>query len=516
MSYLSPAPDNNSEDLEDRLQELEFLQLLDSELTQVLDVNYVLDITLDWAMRRTAADTGIIARNTPLGLKVLRVTGYAYQMASELMKEPLSISDGILGRVATSGKPVYMAYVTKSSEQQVVYDQARSQFTVPLLIKNEVMGVLHLESRHPAHFSHKMRSFLQHVSRRAAIALHNAELYTKVHQSEQLKSDMIRMVAHDLRNPLNTIVNALHLLKRLQSQMPESTTRFVQSIDQSANNMRSLIEELLTLERLESGIEITPDPIELAKVLHEAVSRIKRDADSKSQDIVIKTPDLPMIVRGEFAYFRQVMVNLISNAIKYTPHRGKITVRLEQHGLRAFFDVTDTGYGISEERQKRLGQRFYRAEEPGTEHIEGTGLGLSLVKTIIERSHGNFWFKSEQGKGSTFGFWLPINEDDIPEDAQAATDQAIEDSMFKAAADTITKGNTTPPPRQFTASVSDDEDEDTTMVNTITSRHDNGHNPPLSAPIRTPDQTTGVNGNGKHDLASSTTEEAASLKSSDS
>jgi hypothetical protein len=223
-----------------------------------------------------------------------------------------------------------------------------------------------------------------------------------------------------------------------------------------------------------------------------------------------------MIVRGEFAYFRQVMVNLISNAIKYTPHRGKITVRLEQHGLRAFFDVTDTGYGISEDRQKRLGQRFYRAQEPGTEHIEGTGLGLSLVKTIIERSKGNFWFKSEQGKGSTFGFWLPINEDDIPEDAQAFTEKAIEDSMFKAAAETIAKGNSTATPsRPTTSNVAIDEDEDTSMINVISAHHHNGNTPPISTPSRTSDHTTSANGNGKHATTSSNTEEAASLKSSD-
>lgn len=511
MSYSAPPPNSEPEDLEDRLQELEFLQLLDSELTQVLDINYVLDITLDWAMRRTAADTGIIVRNTSDGLKVLRVTGYAYQIASELMKEMLSVSDGVIGRVATSGKPIYMAYVTKSSEQQVVYDQARSQFTVPLLIKNEVMGVLHLESRHPAHFTHKMRSFLQHVGRRAAIALHNAELYTKVQRSEQLKSDMIRMVAHDLRNPLNTVVNAVHLLKRLQSQMPESTTRFVQSIDQSAHNMRSLIEELLTLERLESGIEIVSDPIDLAKVLHEAISRVKRDADSKSQNLIIHLPQVPMVVRGEFAYFRQVMVNLINNAIKYTPHRGKITIRLEQHGQRAFFDVTDTGYGISEDRQQRLGQRFYRANEPGTEHIDGTGLGLSLVKTIIERSDGHFWFKSEQGAGSTFGFWLPISEDEIPEDAQAITAKAIEESMFKATSETISRSNAANlSSRQSRPNVYEEEETVTLDASTLTNEA-----PTKSSLDETAEPTNNVNGNGKYLSSHTKFEETASAKSSD-
>ena len=421
---------NKIKALEEHIQELEFFQHLDRELHQILDLNHVLDITLDWAIRGSAADTGLVAKHTEEGLQVIRVTGYAYQYSTKLMREPLPIDTGILGRCVTSGNPIYMAYVTNAADHQLIYEKTRSYFTIPLQTKDKVLGVLHLESRQPAHFNQPMRDFLLYTAERSAIALRNADLYSRTRNAEQLKSDMIRMAAHDLRNPLNSVVNATHLLKRLQEQMPPAAGKFIQGVEQAAHQMRMLIEELLTLERLESGMEITPDSLDLVKVLSDALARTKLDSTTKAQEIEVNTPDTPVIVRGEFAYFRQSMVNLINNAIKYTPQRGKITVRLERHGDRIFFDVTDNGYGISEERQKRLFQRFYRAHEPGTEHIGGTGLGLSLVRTIIERSDGEVWFKSQVGKGSTFGFWLPTFEDEDIESVSENTQQAVENTMF--------------------------------------------------------------------------------------
>lgn len=417
MSLQVPPP-ANPDDLEERLNELEFLQRLDHELHYLLDSDRVLDITLDWAMRRTAADTGLIAKRHDDNLQIMRVTGYAYQYATKLMREPWPLATGVLGRVATNGKPVYMAYVTNTSDHQLIYEKTRSHYTVPLVFHDETIGVLHLESRHPAHFNQRMRDFIQHIAGRSAVALRNAELYTQTYNAEQLKSDMIRMVAHDLRNPLNTIVNATHLLKRLKGKIPDPAMNFVQSIEQSAHQMRTLLEELLTLERLESGLKIEPTPLNLSDVLIESVQRTRTDAESKSQVLTHAVPELPLVVRGEFAYFRQAMVNLINNAIKYTPHKGAISARLERHGERAFFEVTDNGYGISPERQKWLFQRFYRAKEPGTEHIEGTGLGLSLVKAVIERSEGEVWFQSTPGQGSTFGFWLPLVDEELPSNPQ--------------------------------------------------------------------------------------------------
>ena len=111
---------------------------------------------------------------------------------------------------------------------------------------------------------------------------------------------------------------------------------------------------------------------------------------------------------GHQTQLRQAISNLVDNAIKYTPEGGTVTVGLALQGGRFAFRVTDTGYGISPQRQLRLFERFYRALEPETDHIPGTGLGLSLVKTVIERHGGEVWFESTLGEGSTFGFWLPV------------------------------------------------------------------------------------------------------------
>ena len=119
---------------------------------------------------------------------------------------------------------------------------------------------------------------------------------------------------------------------------------------------------------------------------------------------MLKTPP----VRGSVTQLRQAIANLVSNAIKYTPEEGRVEVSFQVDGERLGLSVRDNGYGISPERQARVFERFYRAREPGTDHIGGTGLGLSLVKTVIERHGGQVWFTSAPGVGSTFGFWLPM------------------------------------------------------------------------------------------------------------
>jgi signal transduction histidine kinase len=447
---------NPPEDLNARLEELEFLQNLDRELQRQLDLDHVLALTLDWAMRRSAADTGLIARLDGDVLRVMRVAGYAYQYASKLTREPIPTTSGILGRVVTSCAPVYMAYNKTSAELDHIYEQSRSHFAVPLTTDDNLFGVLHLESRHPAHFKVDMRRFIIAVADRASLSIRNAELFTQISRSEQLKSDMIAMVAHDLRNPLNSVINAATLLKRLRDVMPDNVQNIVRTIEYSANQMRSLIEELLTLERLESGAEIEQNAINLGNVVDDAVARVQGDASAKSQQIEITLPETVVIVRGEFAHFRQAVVNLISNAIKYTPMQGHIAIKLEVYSERAFFDVTDNGYGISPERQKHLFQRFYRAHQPGTEHIQGTGLGLSLVKAVIERANGEVWFKSEPGKGSTFGFWLPLVEDENAyKEAEDTTRRAVDASIFAVDRHTqkaaITSLRVEPPPADMSS-----------------------------------------------------------------
>jgi two-component system phosphate regulon sensor histidine kinase PhoR len=171
--------------------------------------------------------------------------------------------------------------------------------------------------------------------------------------------------------------------------------------------MKALIEDLLTLERVDSERKSAWVEFDLGELVMDVVEAQRSTADLKRHALTLKVNEGETNVVGNMTQLRQAMTNLIGNGIKYTPNQGYIQVRLKQEDKRVIFEVEDNGYGISEEKQGRLFQRFYRALEPGTDHIAGTGLGLSLVKTVIENHGGEVWVKSEVGVGSTFGFWLP-------------------------------------------------------------------------------------------------------------
>lgn len=402
-------------ELEDQLEELTFFQRLDRELTWILDVNHVIDITLDWALRRTAADAALMVKREDDLLVVTRVLGADDQKIERLMREPWPITTGFISTCVTENKSSLIEDVEAidPSLTPLIDENNKSIMAVPLALREHVLAVVYLEGAERNQFTADMLEFMETMSGRSALALQNADMYARTHHAEQLKSDMIRMASHDLRNPLTTITNALSLVKRMQKDLPELVQVGFKTIDQATNQMQMLIEELLTLERLESGVEMDIKPVNLHHVLNEAMERMEDARTRKQHEIKINSTIEPLFTHGEGAFYRQAMINLISNAIKYTPEGGEIVVRLEKHGSRIFFDVKDNGYGIAQENQKRLFQRFYRAKEATTSHITGTGLGLSLVKAIIERSKGEVWFQSELGQGSTFGFWLPASEESI-------------------------------------------------------------------------------------------------------
>lgn len=397
--------------LQEQVEELSFFQRLERELTWVLDPNHVLNITMDWAMRRTAAQTGLIAIRYDNVLRVVRLVGAEPQQAQRLMRETFPIGLGVISQVIKDGIEQMHHDIEPSNDlYAIISPKAQSTLTYPLKARKEIVGVLHLESTEANHFTHDMVEFIAEVTARAGVALRNAHIYDQTHNAEQLKSDMIRMAAHDLRTPLTTIKTGLHIIdSQSRDELPEASRLSLDSIAKSTNHMTMLLEELLTLERLETG-EISNKPVDLLSTLQDALERVQNSIEGKEHQLVLNVATEPIYVRGEPTFYRQAMINLLNNAAKYTPVGGQITVRLEAHGKKAFFDVKDNGYGISEERQQNLFQRFYRAYEPTTTHIEGTGLGLSLVKTIVERAEGEVWFESEVEQGSTFGFWLPLAE----------------------------------------------------------------------------------------------------------
>lgn len=224
---------------------------------------------------------------------------------------------------------------------------------------------------------------------------------------ERVRTDMIRVAAHDLRNPLGLVMGYSELMLEESDLLAEHHREFVTSILRSGQKMLTLIKDILALERVTATQNENYQAITFSDLARE-VFEANRDAARRANlDYTFMTEDKPLTTSGDLGQLREAIENLISNAIKYTPAGGKVAVRAWRQGDHILFQVEDSGYGIPEDEQARLFQPFYRVHTDETYKIGGTGLGLHLVKNIIDRHAGQVVFKSVYKQGSTFGFYLP-------------------------------------------------------------------------------------------------------------
>lgn len=221
----------------------------------------------------------------------------------------------------------------------------------------------------------------------------------------ELKTQMIRMASHDLKNPLSIIMGYVTLLE--DEQLPAEAQNYITRINTASHEMLTIITEILSLEQLRAG-QLNRTPLDLKELVGEIIKRHQPELKQKNQTFnsTLTTSQLPII--GDRVRLIQALSNLLGNAIKYTPEKGHIQVRVSNGGKKARFEVEDTGYGIPKDSQSRLFTQFYRVRTASTAHIAGTGLGLSLVKEIIEAHGGKIGFQSEEGVGSTFFVELPL------------------------------------------------------------------------------------------------------------
>jgi two-component system sensor histidine kinase/response regulator len=234
------------------------------------------------------------------------------------------------------------------------------------------------------------------------------DLYQKVSELEQLKTDMIRIAAHDLKTPLMAMLNYAQFLQNdTNNPLEDYQQGYVQEVVDGVWRMRRIITDILSLERIQETAE---DRYEQTTDLTEQLSNALEGLPPPDRNLTLSTnaPDTEVLVKGDPSQLREATTNLITNAIKYTPDGGKIVVSLAVEDGNAVLLVQDTGYGIPEELQERLFKPFYRVPLRETRQIGGTGLGLHLVHNIIQRHSGELIFQSVYGEGSTFGFRIPL------------------------------------------------------------------------------------------------------------
>lgn len=238
---------------------------------------------------------------------------------------------------------------------------------------------------------------------------------TAVEEAGQMRRDFVANVSHELRTPLTALLGFVETLRGPAREDVAAQARFLDLMEKEADRMRRLVEDLLSLSRVEDQERVRPkERINLTAILGETVRAMEKRAGNRGIALKLTTPGTDVLVPGDAEQMRQVITNLIENAIKYGRDDSRIDIRLtppeaeavlRETGVR--LSVTDQGEGIAVHHIARLTERFYRVDTHRSRQVGGTGLGLAIVKHIVNRHRGRLRIESELGKGSCFTVILP-------------------------------------------------------------------------------------------------------------
>lgn len=280
---------------------------------------------------------------------------------------------------------------------------------IPLRVGDKLIGIFALGPKLSGDvFSMEDLQFLDIAAKQTASAIQKSRFY----EDDQLKSEFVSIASHELLTPTAAIEGYLSMiLDEKMAKVDPKAEEYLRKVQTSAKRLAELVADLLSVSRIESGkIVINKQPIEVSPTVKSAIDEIKVRADQAGMTLKYLAPEKPLPkVLADPERLAQIVVNLVSNAIKYNKPKGSIEVSMEADKKFVTFSVKDTGIGIAPEHQAHLFEKFYRVhDDSAAAEKVGTGLGLYITRNIIELQGGKIWLKSEQGKGSTFSFTLPV------------------------------------------------------------------------------------------------------------
>ena len=255
--------------------------------------------------------------------------------------------------------------------------------------------------------------------RRLAVTVHSLpglgavvgiEDQSRILRLESLRREFVANVSHELKTPLTAIQGLVETIQDDPDMPVPTQQRFLGRVAQQAHRLASLVADLLALSRLDDDAGIlSAEPVDIVAVIRGAVNDLLMIAERNDLELTVELPEHPLLVCAEQETLRQIAGNLIDNALKYTPERGVVTVRVASVGPNDLqLEVSDTGIGLSEADQERIFERFYRVDRARSRQLGGTGLGLSIVKNTVINLGGDLGVRSELGVGSLFWVRLPL------------------------------------------------------------------------------------------------------------
>ena len=404
------------QELAARVEELSVMQRIDRELNASLEMDRAMRITLEWALRQSEAEAGLIGMLEEGKLRVMAQEGYEDLIGAAAADQPMLLSLPAMEEAVATGLPQRNQIIPGAGGS--LLRSAHTQIVIPIRREAIVIGLLMLESTTD---SQEDLTFLNRLSDHAAIAISNAQLYGEVQRANIAKSDFVSFVAHELKNPMTSIKGYSELLAAgAVGAINTQQANFLNTIRSNVERMSTLVSDLNDNSKIEAGrLRIEFKAVEVNELLEEVVKSTKRQIDDKKQTIQTEVPPQLPMVWGDRIRLGQVMINLVSNATKYTPEEGTLVVGAEASankwdtegsGKVVHFWVKDNGIGISPEDQAKIFQKFFRSEDQKAREAPGTGLGLNITKSLIEMQGGRIWFESKYREGTTFHFTVPVAE----------------------------------------------------------------------------------------------------------
>ncbi|MBE2200837.1 MAG: GAF domain-containing sensor histidine kinase [Anaerolinea sp.] len=387
------------------------------ELNSKTDIDDLLTHIIQQAAALTGAEAASILLLDP-HTRQLHFKAASDEMDPAMADAVVPLDSSIAGTVLTSNQPLIIADVAQDprwnpSVSQAINFQTRSILGVPMHDVDRPVGVLEALNKHEGGFTPEDVETLAILADIAGVAVEKARLiqelqhaYDELNELDQRKTDFIAIASHELRTPLSVILGYVSFLR---DEADPAMAEQLDNVMAAAVKLRSLIQDMLNLQYVDAGqATLSLEPINLGTLLREIVLANKDTIIARQQQVTLRLPSRHLVTMGDRQVMGIVLNNLLDNAIKFTPGRGRIRLTLEVNGAEAWLHVQDTGVGIPQDKLERIFKRFYQVEHHLRRQHEGLGLGLAIARELVELQNGRIWAESIEGQGSVFHVALPL------------------------------------------------------------------------------------------------------------
>lgn len=433
----------SEEKIQRQLDHLNSLRTIDTAISSSFDIHLTLDIVLQQVLSQLSVDAAAILLINPQ-LQTIEYAASLGFLSNAIQNAKLNLGEGYAGRTVLERKTVHVPSLMEAGGELAKALQGANEnfvdyYGAPLVSKDGIKGVLEIYHRSPLQPDPDWLNFLETLAGQAAIAIDSAQLFENLQRANaeleqrvaqrtaelnqtnielehanRAKDEFLATMSHELRTPLNSILGLSEtLLEQKRDPLSAHQQRSLQIIAASGQHLLELINDILDLSKIEAGkFEHHPQMISVDDLCRSSLTFVKEQATRKSITLTYQQDTTISKIYADPRRLKQILVNLLTNAVKFTPDNGQIL--LQVHGDveqgRIQFSVIDTGIGIAPEDIKKLFQPFVQLDSRLTREYEGTGLGLALVQKLTDLQGGSVDVESGVGKGSRFTINLPLGQ----------------------------------------------------------------------------------------------------------